>query len=271
MLDFVTGAAKLPSGQGDAAMFRLLRLKPPNGWHSVGWELLIVTLGVLIALGAQQLVERARDARVAEQTRTAISEEINQNLLNISLRATAETCVDRRLDELHVLVATWGRTGRFETPLWVAQAPRLTMRLPRYRAALDAGNLALLPTEEQDRMGVVIEVLTEFQKLQEEETEAWATLRMLQDGADSLSSTDRTAVRLSLQRAAALDYQARLSIRQILPRAAQFDSARTAKGLRSFRETSGKTAATRRRSAPRSTRRPRQANEMTGQQTPLPF
>ena len=38
-------------------MFRMLRLKPPNGWHAVGWELLIVTLGVLVALGAQQLVE----------------------------------------------------------------------------------------------------------------------------------------------------------------------------------------------------------------------
>ena len=58
-------------------MFRLLRLNPPNGWHAVAWELLIVTLGVLVALGAQQLMERARDRRVAEQTRTAVVEEIN--------------------------------------------------------------------------------------------------------------------------------------------------------------------------------------------------
>ena len=37
-------------------MFRLLRLKPPHGWNAVIWELAIVTLGVLIALAAQQLV-----------------------------------------------------------------------------------------------------------------------------------------------------------------------------------------------------------------------
>ncbi len=38
-------------------MFRLLKLKPPHGWAAVAWELAIVTLGVLIALGAQQIVE----------------------------------------------------------------------------------------------------------------------------------------------------------------------------------------------------------------------
>ena len=35
-------------------MFRLLKLRPPNGWNAAAWELAIVVLGVLIALGAQQ-------------------------------------------------------------------------------------------------------------------------------------------------------------------------------------------------------------------------
>ena len=39
-------------------MFRMLKLNPPNGWRAVGWELAIVTLGVLIALGAQQWAEK---------------------------------------------------------------------------------------------------------------------------------------------------------------------------------------------------------------------
>ena len=36
-------------------MFRLLKLKPPHGWSAVAWELAIITLGVRIALAAQQL------------------------------------------------------------------------------------------------------------------------------------------------------------------------------------------------------------------------
>ena len=252
-------------------MFRLLRINPPNGWRAVAWELAIVTLGVLIALGAQQLAEGARDRRVADQTRAAITEEINQNLLNITLRATAEKCIQRRLDELHALVGTWGRTGSFETPLWVAQAPRLTINLPRYEAALDAGNIALLPREEQYRIGNIIAGLTDFQKLQDEENETWPTLRMLQDGADSLSSTDRTAVRLALQRAAALDYQARLAIRQNLPRAADFGFRPDRKRFNEFARNVWKSGTyTPSICAPIDTP-PARANEMTGQQTPLPF
>ena len=38
-------------------MFRLLKVRPPNGWNAVAWELVIVTLGVLLALGAQQMAE----------------------------------------------------------------------------------------------------------------------------------------------------------------------------------------------------------------------
>src|ERR1044072_5157888 len=38
-------------------MFRLVKLRPPHGWNAVAWELAIVTLGVLIALGAQQFVD----------------------------------------------------------------------------------------------------------------------------------------------------------------------------------------------------------------------
>jgi hypothetical protein len=37
-------------------MFRLLKLSPPHGWRAVSWELAIVTLGVLIALWAGELL-----------------------------------------------------------------------------------------------------------------------------------------------------------------------------------------------------------------------
>lgn len=252
-------------------MFRLMRLRPPHGWHTVAWELLIVTLGVLIALGAQQAVERARDRRVAEQTRTAIAEEINQNLLSISLRATAEPCIRRRLDELHIMVVTWGRTETFETPLWVAQAPSLEVSLPRYEAAFDAGNITLLTREEQYQLGTIVVSLRRFQQIQDDERLVWTTLRMLQDGANSLSSTDRTAIRLALQRASALDYAARLLIRQSLPRAAEFGFRPDQERFKDYARTIWKSGRYTPSICAAIDTPPAQANAMTGQQTPLPF
>lgn len=60
-------------------MFRLLKLKPPNGWSAVAWELAIVTLGVLIALAAQQWAEdRSWDGKV-ETSKTALRDELAEH------------------------------------------------------------------------------------------------------------------------------------------------------------------------------------------------
>ena len=252
-------------------MFRLLRVKPPSGWRAVAWELLIVTLGVLIALGAQQVVERVRDRQLAEQTRTAIAEELNHNLLSIALRATAEPCIRRRLDELHALVNAWGTAGTFETPLWVAQAPSLEVELPRYEAAIDAGHFALLTRQEQSNIGTVVNNLRRFQDIQQSENTAWPILRMMQDGAEALSASDRSAIRNALQQAAALDYRARLLIRQALPRAADFGFRPDRKRFEEYARTIWKSGTyTPSICAPIDTP-PARANAMTGQQTPLPF
>ena len=61
-------------------MFRLMKLKPPHGWSAVTWELLIVTLGVLIALGAQQLLETASWREKVASAKHSIDFEINDQL-----------------------------------------------------------------------------------------------------------------------------------------------------------------------------------------------
>jgi hypothetical protein len=94
---------------------------------------------------------------------------------------------------------------------------------------------------------------------------------MLQDGAAALSSTDRTAIRIALQRAAALDYQARLLSRQSLPRAAGFGFRPDRKRFDEYGKGIWKSGRyTPSICAPIDTP-PARANAITGQQTPLPF
>jgi len=78
-------------------MFRLMKLKPPHGWNAVGWELAIVTLGVLIALAAQQVVQDLHDRSVAAETRKDVTDEINSDLMSLQLRQASEPCIDQRL------------------------------------------------------------------------------------------------------------------------------------------------------------------------------
>ena len=169
------------------------------------------------------------------------------------------------------MVNQWGQSGTFVTPSWVAQAPSLDVVFPRYEAAVNAGNVALLGREEQYRWGTIVASLRQFQQIQDAETLEWPILWMLQDGAGSLSPTDRTAVRHALQRAAYLDYNARLLIRQVLPRAAGFgfhpDQRRFAEYARTIWRSGRYTPSI----CVAIDTPPAKANEITGQQVPLAF
>src|SRR3954447_18201268 len=181
-----------------APMFRLLKLKPPHGWTAVGWELAIVTLGVIIALAAQQVVEALHDSSTAAETRAEVTDELNSDLMSIALRQSIEPCIERRLGELRAILAEWERTGTFRTPQWVSQSPPIEIELSRYDAALSAGRLALLSGEEQYRIGAVAARVRKFNEWQFAERVPWGRLRALQFGASALSAEDRAAIRSAL-------------------------------------------------------------------------
>lgn len=60
-------------------MFRMMRLRPPKGWASVWWELAIVTVGVLIALAAQQWVEERNWSSRVQASQSALRDELGQH------------------------------------------------------------------------------------------------------------------------------------------------------------------------------------------------
>jgi len=215
-------------------MFRLLRFTPPHGWNAVGWELAIVTLGVVIALGAQQIVEAIRDRRTASETRDEVTDEINSNLMSLALRQKAEPCIERRLDELRAIVTQWEKTGSFATPKWVAQAPMILIELSRYDAAQSAGRLALVSGDEQYRMGAIVARLRKFNEWEIAERVPWGRLRALQYGAAALSKNDQSDIRSALQDASTFDYMVKANFTEALPMARKFGFRPDAKG---FRET----------------------------------
>ena len=195
---------------------------PLNGWRAFAGEVGVIVLGVLIALGAQQVAQSVNERREASETRTTLTNEVEESLAILMLRRAAQPCIDRRLGELRAIVNQWGRTGSFTTPRWVSQATWFAFDTARFEAAQSAGRLALLPSEEQYRFGLVVGSLRTFRDIQLRETDAWSTLRMLQSGPDALSASDRTAVRVALQDASTLNHFAQISVGQTLPQAAAF-------------------------------------------------
>ncbi|GAA4718202.1 hypothetical protein H9L13_07540 [Sphingomonas lutea] len=199
-----------------------LNLRPAKGWRAFAGEVGVIVLGVVIALAAQEAVEAVNERREAAETRATLTAEIRESLAVLELRRAAQPCIDRRLGELRAIVNDWGRTGTFTTPRWVSQATWFAFDTARFEAAQSAGQLALLPSEEQYRFGFITTNLQTFRDIQQREADAWAQLRMLQSGPDVLSASDRTAVRVALQEAAMLNHFAQIRVGQTLPEAAAF-------------------------------------------------
>jgi len=87
-------------------MFRLIKLKPPHGWNAVAWELAIVTLGVLIALGAQQFVDGIHQRNEVAQLVGALRSELADNRARWEHVRASDPCTLQRLDALEKWNAT---------------------------------------------------------------------------------------------------------------------------------------------------------------------
>ncbi|MCL6729867.1 hypothetical protein [Sphingomonas hankyongi] len=135
-------------------MFRMLKLRPPHGWRTVLWELAIVTLGVLIALAAQQWAEaRSWDAKL-RQSRAAISGELAKHYnWSVEWRVILP-CLVAQTDRLRDRVERSGSVLQPAPLFSEAAVPRYTIRLPgkeysdaAWQAAIADGTASRLPPE----------------------------------------------------------------------------------------------------------------------------
>ena len=106
-----------------------MEIHKPKPWHGLREflkEYLIVVIGVLTALGAEQAVERLHwNDRLAE-TRTQLKSELTGDAKNGIYWLTVAPCLDQQLDALSKRVGDARRSGNF-TPLPARYAPPLTM------------------------------------------------------------------------------------------------------------------------------------------------
>jgi hypothetical protein len=74
--------------------------RPPKGWPKFAAEVGIIVLGVLIALGAQQVVESLHWREEVREADKRIRDDIVSNLTNASERFAIDPCLRNRLAEL---------------------------------------------------------------------------------------------------------------------------------------------------------------------------
>ena len=156
------------------------QLKPLRGWREFSGEVGIIVLGVLIALGAQQLVETLHDRGEARGSAESIRSEIETNMARLASRSAIRSCVDRRLAEIQALLDEADVTGVIKTPQWIGRPQFWTMLTARWDASAQAGRAALLPAKELTEFGLMYSWMRNINAEMVIEQGDWAELRTLE-------------------------------------------------------------------------------------------
>jgi hypothetical protein len=204
--------------------------KAAHSWPEFLIEIGTIICGILIALGLEQAVEFGHRQGEIRETRATLKEELEHNLGTVQSATHVEPCIGRRLSQIHEILDQWGSTGSYKTPALIGAPPMARILFVRYEAAQSAGRLALLPAEEQARIGTPVQVLKRFDEVEYDAISAWARLRILQSGASALSASDRTMIREAFQRAAEDDFMLRVTENQAVPRAKSYGFAPDSEG-----------------------------------------
>src|SRR5690349_3803007 len=121
--------------------------KPLHGWREFAGEVGIIVIGVLIALGAGQVVDVINQRGDARAARENVVDEIEQNLDIFRRRAEIQPCIDRRLDEIEQLIRS--APAPLPRPLWIGRPQIYEFYTQRWTTASSGGRTSLLTPERQ--------------------------------------------------------------------------------------------------------------------------
>jgi hypothetical protein len=143
--------------------------KPLHGWRAFVGEVGIIVLGVLIALGAQQMVQDVQ-----------LRGELEVNMSRLASRSAQKDCVETRIDELQAVLDSAAKEGAITQPKWVGRPQFWTMQTDRWEAISQSGRAALLSADELADYGLLYNFMRHINGAMVTEQADWARLRTLE-------------------------------------------------------------------------------------------
>jgi len=177
--------------------------KPLHGWREFAGEVGIIVLGVLIALGAEQVIQTIHTRSEVAQFRSAVDAELATTLAAYRYRVDQEPCVKRRLGELH----TWLDTDRAGTPLAPAGEigrPSLYSFLTSVWKSSSPNVMNNLSLETRERYAGIYDFAGLVDGQLDQEAEIWRGLNAF-NGTSQLSPEDHRKVADLAYRAKSVD------------------------------------------------------------------
>ena len=177
--------------------------KPMHGWREFAGEVGIIVIGVLIALSAEQLVERAHWRGEVYDFREAVDHELGRNIGIYAAVVAQRPCVDRTLADLERFLMD-SHAGRQDKLLRPIGRP---FSQSQYFSVWDNKNGEVIQHLPFDTRVGYSELYDEFRNneaVRSKESDVWRALSQF-ELAEPLDHADRMRLRELLSRAQALN------------------------------------------------------------------
>jgi hypothetical protein len=172
-------------------------------------------IGVLIALGAEQLVGVAHRKQEAAEADDSIQSELGFNLGRLESRTTIHSCVHRRIEEIQALLDRAADRPDIATPSWIGRPQYWAFASSQWQAESQAGRAALVDPR---RLSAYAVMYARMQDLGDEmtlEQSDWAKLRTL-ERVRRLGPAEAFELNTTLQDARYRDWRLALVTSQLL-------------------------------------------------------
>jgi hypothetical protein len=199
--------------------------KPLHGWRAFLGEVGIIVLGVLIALGVEQLASAMHDRSSAADARNSIRDEIENNLGILALRSSTEQCMQNRLREIATFLDATGFGSKPRPLNWIGAPYDPLAGHTVFQSAQSAGKFFLLSSAEQQQVASMYVDFDDFNEATTREWYDWAQLRRLANSHAPLTAVDIDRLRAAVQDARAADWFVRIDSAHVSDRARAYGIA----------------------------------------------
>jgi len=175
--------------------------KPLHGWREFAGEVGIIVVGVLIALGAEQVVETIHWNGQVRDMREAMDEEMAHNNKAFAYRIAGHDCISQRLTKLSGIVE---HAARHDTVPAVGEViPDIGNALSdnAWETSRAAATLAHFQREPLRLYGQYYMQRANVQAFMGEEVQDWGVIKVLQGDADRLGPVDIAGLRVAIKHA----------------------------------------------------------------------
>ena len=172
--------------------------KPVHSWREFLLELGTITLGVCIALAAEQTVEAIHWHNKVVEARAVIATELSHSVANAIERMAVERCGERRLDALAQILDSASRTGQLPPVGDIGMMPLRQWTSGAWDGVMASQTATHFPRQQLAGLAIIYGLVRKADVFAEPEVAAWTQLSAMSGPGRRLDPVAEDRLRAAL-------------------------------------------------------------------------